>query len=163
MPAPGHAQVTFLSPSNTQQVYIVHMGTQQLVATAFIQQRMSVSLPPGSHQFLLVSRRSVEVIQANVAPGRQYYVLVRFLAVPFGPDFGVTPLSPRVQEWASLQSFLASTNDYELEPVDPSAVDRAVRRLNRRMLEGQQHWGSLDAQGQAERTLLAQDGMPFGT
>lgn len=160
-PSPAAAQLTFLSPSNTTQVYVFHMANGQLLATSGLSDNMTVQLPPGSHQLLLVSRASTEVIQANVAPGRRYFVLVRYLAVPFGPDFGVQVLNPQRPEWARLQTFLNETTAVELDPasLDPRRIDRFVRRLERRIAEGQSRWAQLSSQQRIDRTLQPGDGI----
>ncbi len=160
---PGMARVTFVSPKNLTQVYIFDVQTNQLVATAGIRNRMSADVAEGTHHFLIVSRRDTEVIEVNAAAGEQYYVLIRYLAVPFGPNFGVTALKPTISEWDSLESQLAETHPSELNPatLDAQAIDRAVRRIDRRMTEGQQMWTSFSPEERATRTLQPGDGVPL--
>jgi len=162
-PPAGYAQLEVLSPSNTQQIYIVDMDTQQLVATARIMRRMTVDVPAGAHRYMVLSRGTTEVIQANFAPGQRYSLLIRYLAVPFGPEFGVLAMSPRRPEWSRLAQFRAETTEESLvPPADARSLDRAVRRVSRRLEQAQSHLAGLSPEQLAERTFQPGDGVPTG-
>ena len=85
LPAPpeDHAQIVFLEPINKIQgmfpvgIFVIEGEQRKLINVSSWRSKSVVTLPPGKH--LLFSSHGGHLMEANVAAGKRYYVLLRFI------------------------------------------------------------------------------------
>jgi hypothetical protein len=85
LPAPpaDQAQIVFLEPINKIQgmfpagIFVIEGEQRRLVNVTSWRSKSVINLPPGKH--LLLSSHVGHLMEANVAAGKRYYVLLRFI------------------------------------------------------------------------------------
>lgn len=116
------AQIVFLSPGNPfsmlGHVYEVRGERRERIGTLGPKTKMVVEVEPGRHLFMSNSVGFGHFLQANVDPGRRYYVLLRYVhgrglqLRPMrnaGGDPEFTAGNPKFREWLTETQIVART------------------------------------------------------
>jgi len=130
-----------------------------LLGDAVARSHFALQLPPGRYFLFARGGENTDVIQADVAAGRLYYVHVV-------PHFGawlarveLDPVKPNEQDWRSLPAWLAETD--HLTPVIP----KAPASVSESPLPdwASKAWSTLSPADQVAHTLTPTDGRPFSS
>jgi hypothetical protein len=130
-----------------------------LLGDAVARSHFALQLPPGRYFFFARGGENTDVVQADVAAGRLYYVRVV-------PHLGVwlarvelDPVKPNEREWGSLPAWLAKTD--HLTPLIP----KAAASVSASPLPdwASKAWSSLSPSNQAAHSLTPADGRPLSS
>jgi hypothetical protein len=168
VPAPRQdkAQIVFLNPSNAisgaflAQLYELNGESREFLGALGPKTKMVVNVDAGGHLFMLNQAGLGQFVQANVAAGKRYYVMTRFVygrglqlrpVRPAGgaPEFTVG--NPRFREWINESQLVAKTADADafVEKYKPQ-IDEAQQR-------GMKEWQAKRDDQRAELTLNRED------
>jgi len=170
IPAPpeDQAQIVFLEPINKIQgmfpvgIFVVEGGQRRLINVSSWRSKSVANLPPGKH--LLYSAHGGHFMEANVAAGKRYYVLLRFIYAhglqlrPVRPsgDSEYRVNGPHFPKWMKQTNrFVKMSPDAEAQfDVNKAFVDQAQQKA----LE---NWQAKTPAEIAELTLNVEDAVPL--
>ena len=165
-PPADKAQIIFLDPINAIQgmfpvgLYEVN-GTQRTLLSELASHTKSVQLvTPGHHVFASnFGGGSAHIMEADVAAGKRYYVLLRFIYAngmqlrpirPTGPsDFSVA--NKEYPEWVSITHFVEKT------PAADEHDRKSDAPLSKSQADGLADWAKKTPAQRAELTLNVED------
>lgn len=170
IPAPSadQAQIVFLEPINKIQgmfpagVFLIDGEKRTLVNVTSWRSKSVINLPPGKH--LLFSSHVGHFMEANVAAGKRYYVLMRFI---YGNGLQLRPIrpsgsSPYRVDGPDFSKWMKATNRFLKMSADAGAYfdlfKEAVDQAQKNALE---NWQAKTPAEIAELTLNEEDAIPL--
>ena len=150
-PTPGTARVVFLRPRGASGHHAVSVWDDgRLVAFVRTRQRTHVDLAPGLHTFLGVMSNA-DVLEAELAAGRTYYVHVRTVSYYVGQSVFLDPVYPGHENWPLVQDWINQTTPVELIPSDAAEWTRRHAAGNEKRMR------RYASRPPAERKYMTQD------
>ena len=121
-------------------------------------QYFMLSLEPGTHTFVAWAENA-DMMQATLAPGRVYYVLLSVRMGVWSARMSISALTPRREEWQNLKRWL----DTSKQMVGDTAASNAWLRDNaayvrKRMASAKEAWGVYKPKDREVRILRPEDG-----
>jgi hypothetical protein len=154
------ALMVFLCPADCPPTVIVS-STGAMVAQISAHGRALVEVEPGPVTFYALEPSEGDRISGEVRAGGTYFATVSRHASG-GPALRFMTLGPASigDRWAHLGEFLTDTHEQEILAADRAALDEQVTtaELQPRMSALDTRAGEMDAEHQAERTILPDDG-----
>ena len=168
VPAPrlDKAQVVFLNPSNAisgaflAQIYELQGENREFMGALGPKTKMVVNVNAGGHLFMINQAGLGQFVQANVAAGKRYYVMTRFVygrglqlrpVRPAGGDPEFTVGNPRFREWINESQLVAKTADAD------AFVAKYKERIDEAQQRGMTEWQAKRDDQRAELTLNRED------
>jgi hypothetical protein len=159
-PPAGSATVVFLRPSNFGYATTPTILDQQggFVGQSVASSQFAATVPAGKHMFV-VWAENTGALQADLAPGKTYYVHVSLKMGALSARAHLLALKPASSDWGKLDDWLGTTTRYEVDQQAGQAylagrADEVQERL-RRANEALQKYDRAEL---AERTLAPKDG-----
>lgn len=121
-------------------------------------QKLAYRVPPGKHEFMLLNRGSTDFMEANVAAGKTYYVVLQMLTSTYDQRYGFRPVRP-----GDFENGLFARWDTNLSYVERHEAWAEWSRNNEKSITTRlrEHRPAWDKQGVAERrqrTVQVSDG-----
>ena len=154
----GQYQPTY-GAAPTVSLHDVSGERRVIVGVLGIGKKIGYRVRPGRHEFMLASRFSTDFLEANVAPGKTYYVVLQLQAeTSYHQQYGFRPVRPedfengRFNRWDSNTSFVRQTGKMRLWNEDNAEA------LEKRLQENRPAWDKQDSSERRLRTLQVSDG-----
>lgn len=129
-PPPDRAQIVFLNPGTaafdfSTHIYELKSAEREFLGTLGAKTKLVVNAAPGNHLFMANSVGFGHILEANVDPGKRYYVLLRYV---HGRGFQLRPIrnaggdpeftvgNPRFRQWQAESQIVVKTaeaNDFQ--------------------------------------------------
>lgn len=165
-PPPDKAQIVFLEPINAVQglfpvgIFEINGTSRTLLATTGAHTKVALLFEPGHH--VLMANHSgmiAHFLDANVAAGKRYYVLVRFI---YGMGFQLRPIRPTGSSdyTAGSKDFAKWVNDTRLVDKTPDGdtfYEQNRERIDATQAKGWEKWLAKTPEERAELTLNPED------
>lgn len=165
---PDDATVVFMRPSSfggaiQSTVYDVTAGKTTFGGVVSAKTRVSMTLPAGEHQLMVVGE-SADFLDATLVAGKTYYVLVTPRMGVWKARFSLIPIRSDGTSEYSMGSGKFAKWRAECEPVwkTPSAetwYSEHRADVEAKRIEYLEKWNRKSPEEKAERTLRAQDGV----
>lgn len=170
LPAPpaDQAQIVFLEPINKIQglfpvgIFVLEGEQRRLVNVSSWRSKSVINLPPGKH--LLLSAHGGHLLEANVAAGQRYYVLLRFI---YANGLQLRPIRPSGSSEYRVNGphfpkWIKATNRFVQPSPDAEAYfetfKAGVEQAHKKALE---NWQAKSPAEIAELTLNVEDAVPL--
>ena len=165
-PAADQAQIVVLNPANAisgaflAQLYEIRGGNREFLGALGPKTKMAFNVVPGEHLFMLNQAGLGQFVQANVDPGKRYYVMTRFVygrglqlrpVRPSGGDPEFTVGNPRFREWVTESQLVTKTADAD------AFVEKYKDRIDEAYQRGWTEWQAKRPDQKAELTLNPED------
>ncbi len=136
-PSANQARIVFVRPVQRAGPggYAVSVWADgSLVAFVRAGKRAFVDLPAGKHLLLAVAANG-DVLEADLAPGKTYFVHTRLVSYYMGSSVFIDPMYQGHENWSQLQEWLDNTQLTELIPAEADEWTRRHASDNARRLE----------------------------
>ncbi len=136
-PSANQARIVFVRPVQRAGAggYAVSVWADgSLVAFVRAGKKAFVDLPAGKHLLLAVAANG-DVLEADLAPGKTYFVHTRLVSYYMGSSVFIDPMHQGHENWPQLQGWLDNTQLTELIPVEAEEWTRRYASDNARRLE----------------------------
>jgi hypothetical protein len=133
-PAADVARVVFVRAAGVGGHAVSVWDGDDLVAFVRGGQTCVADLAPGAHRFLGVFQNA-DVLDAELAGGKTYYVHVRVANYYMGTSVFLDPLHPGHENWDKLDAWLTATRHVELIPEEAPIWTERHRADNARRLQ----------------------------
>ena len=132
-PSATDAVVVFVRPSAVGEGYAFPIRDEsgEILAFSGARSQFALHLPPGERTLALEAHGSVDVLQAELAPGRTYFVTVVLRPSAAGPRWELVPLRRDELETKEVRATLARTPTYR---VQSPVADRGTPLVDRNLL-----------------------------
>ena len=167
-PSPDQAQIVFLEPINKIQgmfpagIFVIEGEQRRLVNVTSWRSKSVINLPPGKH--LLFSSHVGHFMEANVAAGKRYYVLMRFI---YGNGLQLRPIrpsgtSPYRANAPDFAKWVKSTNRFvRMSPDAGTYFDMFKEAVDQAQKKALENWQAKTPAEIAELTLNEEDAVPL--
>lgn len=169
-PPADKAQIVFLEPINSIQgmfpvgLFEVTGDSKTHLATTGSHTKAIVNLPPG-HHLLMAAQSGIRAhfMEANVAAGKRYYVLVRFI---YGNGFQLRPVRTDDSSDYSVKNkdfptWMSSTRIVEMTPESVQTFEKLKPYVDKVQTEGWKTWNEKTPAQRAELTLNPADAVAY--
>lgn len=166
--APNEATVVFLRPSSfggaiQSSVYDVTGGKTVFGGIVSAKTQVSMHLPSGQH-LLMVVAENADFMNASLAPGKTYYVLVKPRMGMWKARFSLIPIHADAAAKYNLHTDDFAGWKRDSQPVEKTPAADAWYAAHQADIEAKradymQKWERMDAQDKAVLTLHAEDGV----
>jgi hypothetical protein len=160
------AQIVFLNPSNAisgaflAQLYELNGENREFLGALGPKTKMVVNVDAGGHLFMLNQAGLGQFVQANVAAGKRYYVMTRFVygrglqlrpIRPAGGNPEFTVGNPRFREWLNESQLVVKTADAD------AFVQKYKTQIDEAQKRGMEEWQAKRPDQKDELTLNRED------
>lgn len=166
--SPNQATVVFLRPSSfggaiQSSVYDVTAGKTAFGGIVSAKTQVSMHLPAGEH-LLMVVAENADFMNASLAPGKTYYVLVKPRMGMWKARFSLIPIHADAAAKYNLQSDDFAGWKRDSQPVEKTPAADAWYAAHQADIEAKRadymlKWDRMDPQDKAVLTLHPQDGV----
>jgi hypothetical protein len=155
---PDRALVVFLRPSSLAPAatFTVVDGRGSFLGQLGARQYFVLAAPPGAHTFVAWAE-NIDVMQAELAPARVYYVLVAARMGAWSAQLSISALTERRQEWASLLTWLRASTQM-IPDLAAGQAGLSPGDVQNRVAAANGTWAGYDEAQRAVRVLSAGDG-----
>ena len=165
-PPPDKAQIVFLEPINSIQglipvgIFEIDGDSRTLLATTGAHSKVAVLFEPGRH-FLMANHSGgvAHFLEANVAAGKRYYVLLRFI---YANGFQMRPLRPAgpsdyTVAGKDFPHWISETRFVEKTPDSDAFFEKYRDAVDKSQAKAWASWQAKTAEERAELTLNPDD------
>jgi hypothetical protein len=160
------AQIVFLNPSNAisgaflAQLYELNGENREFLGALGPKTKTVVNVDAGGHLFMLNQAGLGQFVQANVAAGKRYYVMTRFVygrglqlrpIRPAGGNPEFTVGNPRFREWLNESQLVVKTADAD------AFVQKYKTQIDEAQKRGMEEWQAKRPDQKDELTLNRED------
>ena len=166
--SPDDATVVFLRPSSfggaiQSSVYDVSGGATTFAGIVSAKTRVSMQLPAGQHLLMVIAENG-DFLNATLAPGKTYYVLVKPRMGVWKARFSLIPIHSDPAAKYNVRSKDFASWKAECQPVVKTPAADAWYQQHRadieaKRLEYMKKWDRMAPQDKAVLTLHAEDGV----
>ena len=157
---PGSATVVFLRPSSYGRAarFFVVDGDGQYLGDMQGREYFAHKFAPGSYKFLAWAENA-EMLQAELSPGRIYYVLLSVRIGVWTARMSISALTPQRQEWASLGKWMEASRQLVADVERARAWQESHQDdIQNRIRDAQGVWDEMNEAKRALRRLRSEDG-----
>lgn len=101
-PSSDKAQIVFLKPANMGGdpvgIFDVDASGRRYLGGLPRQSRIAVDIAPGRHRFMSYYGKHAHFLDAEVEPGKRYFVVLRYI---YGQGFQLRPIRPSAAHWTA--------------------------------------------------------------
>jgi hypothetical protein len=159
-PPAGASTVVFLRPS----VFAAGIKTTILdergsfLGESLAESQFAVTLPAGKHLFISWAENT-GALQADLAPGKTYYVEVSPTMGALSARVHLFALTPHSENWAKLEEWLRDSKPYDSDqPAGQAYLATRQDDVRERVRRANEAISKYDRDDLAKRTLNADDG-----
>jgi len=160
-PSPNAATVVFLRPSGFGFAVNFTIVDQngRFVGEAVAESHFAVTVPPGEYLFI-ADAENTDVVHANLAPGRVYYVNVAAQMGALSAGVNLDPVRPSEAEWREIPKSLAESNRLiALVAQGQAELNADPANLRKIVEDGKRKWAEFSPQEKAAHALDFGDGV----
>jgi hypothetical protein len=119
----------------------------------------AVAMKPGPHMFV-VWAENTDMLTADLAPGRVYYVEVAPSMGAFSAQMHLYAIKPGRKSWDRLSEWMAKSEEFTPNlAAGQSNLDRRAKDVAERLRRAREHAGRYSGEKLLERTLAPTDGV----